>query len=62
MDPTVRLDEWAVVGPKSRLEKGVEIRRSILWENVRVHVGVKVVDSIVTANQEVKTDLISEIL
>jgi mannose-1-phosphate guanylyltransferase len=62
VDPTVRLDEWAVVGPNSRLEQGVEIRRSILWENVRVHAGVKVVDSIVTANQEVKRDLISEII
>jgi NDP-sugar pyrophosphorylase family protein len=62
MDPTARLEEWAVVGPKSRLERDVEIRRSILWENVHVRVGVKVIDSIVTSNQEVERDLISEIL
>ena len=62
LDPTVRLEEWAVVGPKSRLEQGVEIRRSILWENVRVRFGVKVIDSIVTSDQEVDRDLISEIL
>jgi NDP-sugar pyrophosphorylase family protein len=61
VDPTVRLEEWAVVGPESRLEQGVEIRRSILWENVRVRAGVKVIDSIVTSNQDVERDLISEI-
>ncbi len=62
VDPTARLAEWAVVGPDNRLEQDAEIRRSILWENVRVHAGVKVVDSIVTSNQEVRRDLISGIL
>ncbi len=62
LDASVKLSDWAVVGPKSRLEQNVEIRRSILWENVRVRAGVKVIDSIVTSDQDVETDLISEIL
>ena len=62
VDSTVRLEEWAVVGPESRLDEGAEIKRSILWEQVRVRAGVRVVDSIVTSNQEVERDLFSEIL
>jgi len=62
IDPSVTLAEWAVIGENGDLEEGVEIKRSILWEKVRVKKGVKVIDSIVTSSKEVKVDLINEIL
>jgi len=56
---STRLRDWAIVGEKTRLEQGVEITRSILWEKVTVKRGVKVVDSIVTASREVTHDLMN---
>lgn len=56
---STRLRDWAIIGEKTRLEQGVEITRSILWEKVTVKKGVKVVDSIVTASREVTHDLIN---
>ena len=61
IDRSVRFHEWAVVGEKAHVEKNVEIKRSILWENVRVKKGTKVIDSIVTSFKEVDRDLIKEI-
>jgi NDP-sugar pyrophosphorylase family protein len=61
LDPSVKIEEWAIVGEKNRLEKDVEIRRSILWDEVRVKEGEKVIDSIVTSCREVNRDLIGEI-
>ncbi len=58
----VRFSSWAVVGAGSSLEEGAEIRRSILWEQVRVRSGVRVVDSVVTAGRVVERDLIGEVL
>ena len=60
IDPSVTLGEWAVLGEKTCLEKGVEVRRSILWNNVRVKEGTKIIDSIVTSSKEVDRDLIGE--
>lgn len=59
--PSARLEEWVVVGNGGRIEKDVEIRRSILWEAVTIRKGVKVIDSIVTSSQEVKRDLNDQI-
>ena len=61
VDASVRLEEWAIVGAKSYLEKDVEIRRSIIWDGVRVKGGKKVIDSIVTSSREVDRDLINTI-
>lgn len=62
IDPSVKLEEWAVLGENGELEEGVKIKRSVLWENVRVRRGVKIIDSVVTSSKEVKKDLISAIL
>ena len=59
--PSARLEEWVVMGDGCHLEEGVELRRSILWEGVRVKAGKKVVDSIVTAFNRVEEDLIGQI-
>ena len=58
---SVRLKEWAIVGENSHLEKGVEICRSILWDNVRVKKNTRITDSIVTSFRKVEKDLIKEI-
>ncbi|MBW2358558.1 MAG: nucleotidyltransferase family protein [Deltaproteobacteria bacterium] len=58
----IRAHVSAVIGEKAILEHDVEVRRSILWKNVKVKRGIKVIDSIVTASREVVTDLIDEIL
>jgi mannose-1-phosphate guanylyltransferase len=59
---TARIKDWAVIGENVRLEEGVEIRRSILWEEVRIKKGRKVIDSIVTSSNAVARDLIDSIL
>jgi len=59
---SARLKEWVVIGRDTSLEEGVEIRRSVLWEGVRVKKGLKVIDSIVTSSKEVREDLVGQVL
>ena len=59
---SVRLKEWAVIGKDARLEEGVEIHRSVLWEGVRLNKGLRVIDSIVTSSKEVREDLVGQVL
>ncbi|MBW1868278.1 MAG: NDP-sugar synthase [Deltaproteobacteria bacterium] len=59
---SVRLKEWAVIGRDTSLEEGVEIRRSVLWEGVRVKKGLKVIGSVVTSAKEVREDLVGKTL
>jgi NDP-sugar pyrophosphorylase family protein len=61
LDASVRLEDWAIVGENAHLERDVEIRRSILWEGVKVEKGVRIIDSIVTSFREVKQDLNGQI-
>jgi NDP-sugar pyrophosphorylase family protein len=56
------LKEWVVIGKDTNLEEGVEIRRSVLWERVKVKKGLRVIDSIVTSSKEVREDLVGKIL
>ena len=58
---SVKLEEWAIVGDNVRIEEGVEISRSVLWENVAVRKGRRIVDSIVTSWNDVGRDLINEV-
>ena len=59
---SARLKEWAVIGRDTNLEERVEIRRSVLWERVRVKKGLRVIDSIVTSSKEVREDLIGQVI
>ncbi len=54
------LKEWAIVGEGTTLEGNVEIRRSILWDGVKVKQGRRVIDSIVTSGRTVEQDLVDE--
>jgi mannose-1-phosphate guanylyltransferase len=61
IDPDATLKEWAVIGKGSSIEKGAFVRRSVLWSDVVVREGVKVVDSIVTTGVIVQKDLVGGI-
>lgn len=59
---SAKLKDWGVIGKHSQLHEGVEIKRSVLWENVTVRKKIQVVDSIVTASKTVKFDMRNEVL
>jgi mannose-1-phosphate guanylyltransferase len=61
VDQSVKYKGWAAIGEKAVLEKGVEIGRSILWDNVVVKKGIKIFDSVVTSSKEVDHDLSDEV-
>ena len=60
IDDSAKLEDWAVIGEQTILEEDVEIRRSILWDEVRVRKGAKVIDSVVTSFRTVDRDLIQK--
>ncbi len=51
-----RIKDWAVLGDNAKVEKGAEIARSILWENVTIKEGVRITDSIIATAGEVRED------
>ncbi len=55
------LKDWAVLGDGICVEKGAEVRRSILWGNVTVKEGVRVIDSIITFAGQVTEDLVGAV-
>jgi NDP-sugar pyrophosphorylase family protein len=57
IDPSARIEDWAVIGDGCRIEEGASIRRSVLWEGVEVKAGIGVRDSVVAAETKVTTDL-----
>ncbi len=59
--PSVHVSDWAVIGQGAVLEREVEIKRSILWEGVKVRNRVKIIDSIVTSSRSVEYNLYNEI-
>ena len=58
VDPDATLKEWAVIGEGSSIEKGAHVKGSVLWSDVVIREGVKVVDSIVTTGVVVEKDLV----
>jgi len=61
IDPSARLDDWAVIGDGCFIEEGASIRRSVLWEGVEVKAGISIRDSVVTDCAKVETDLREDI-
>ena len=59
--PSVKFEDWAVVGERSALARGTEIRASVLWEGARVRKAVKIANSVVTGSREVTADLIGRL-
>jgi mannose-1-phosphate guanylyltransferase len=62
IDPSVEFKGWATVGERAVLETGVQIEDSILWNDVTVKKGRRVVNSIITSAQEINRDIVNEIL
>jgi NDP-sugar pyrophosphorylase family protein len=61
IEPDVAFMGWAAIGDRCILEKGILISDSILWEDVRIKKGCKIVGSIVTSGKTVGKDLNQEI-
>ncbi len=53
----VEIEDWAVIGNGTVIEKDAKISGSVLWNNVRVKEGVRIRDSIVTSGKEVSHDI-----
>lgn len=60
--PSARLKGWAVAGRGTVLEDGVEVERSVLWDNVTVKKGVRIKDSVVTSSKVIGHDLVNEMV
>jgi mannose-1-phosphate guanylyltransferase len=61
IDPDATLAEWAVLGKRCAVEKDALVERSVLWSDVIVREGVRVVDSVVASGIVVETDLIGAV-
>jgi len=57
IDLTAIKEDWVVIGKGSCVEKGATVKRSVLWDNVVVKEGVKVIDSVVASGVIVKKEL-----
>jgi NDP-sugar pyrophosphorylase family protein len=57
IDPSALLEEWAVIGKGSILEKGVRLKRSIIWDNVRIKENTSIADSVITSSRVIQDDL-----
>jgi mannose-1-phosphate guanylyltransferase len=60
--PSAVITDWAVMGHGTVLEEAAEVGRSVLWEDVTVREGIRIMDSIVTSSKTVKEDLVGETL
>jgi mannose-1-phosphate guanylyltransferase len=58
VDPEAALNGWAVLGSRCSIEQGAMVQGSILWDEVTVRAGVRVVDSVVTTGVIVEKDII----
>jgi mannose-1-phosphate guanylyltransferase len=58
VDPDAILKEWAVIGKGGSIENGALVKRSVLWSDVVIREGIRVVDSIVTTGVVVEKDLV----
>jgi len=58
IDSGATLKDWAVIGKRSSIERGTLVQRSVLWNDVIIKEGIRVVDSVVTSGVIVEKDLI----
>ena len=62
IDPDACLEDWAVIGKGCSIQSNALVKRSILWNDVIIRRGIKVVDSIVTSGVIVEKDLFGEVV
>jgi len=58
IDSGATLKDWAIIGKRSSIERSTLVQRSVLWNDVIIKEGVRVVDSVVTSGVVVKKDVI----
>jgi mannose-1-phosphate guanylyltransferase/phosphomannomutase len=58
---SVKMEGYCVIGRNCILEDDVELKRSILWDNVHVKRGLKIEDSIVTFSRLVQHNLFNQV-
>jgi mannose-1-phosphate guanylyltransferase len=58
INPEAFLNKWAVLGNRCSIERGAIVQGSVLWNDVTVRQGVRVVDSVVTSGVIVEEDLV----
>jgi len=60
--PSAMITDWAVIGNRTVLEAEANVGRSVLWEDVTVRKGIRVMDSVVTSAKTVTEDLTGKII
>jgi len=58
IDSGATLKDWVVIGKRSSIERGTLVQRSVLWNDVIIKEGMRVVDSVVTSGVVVEKDLV----
>jgi mannose-1-phosphate guanylyltransferase len=56
--PEASLNGWAVLGSRCSIEQGAIVKGSVLWDEVTVSAGVRVVDSVVTTGVVLERDIV----
>ena len=58
IDSSATLKDWAVIGKGTSIEQNVLVQRSVLWNDVIIREGTRIIDSVVTSGVIVEKDLI----
>jgi mannose-1-phosphate guanylyltransferase len=58
IDSGATLKDWVVIGKRSLIERGTLVQRSVLWNDVIIKEGMRVVDSVVTSGVVVEKNLV----
>lgn len=58
VSPEADLNEGAILGSRCTVEKGAIVQGSVLWDDITVREGVRVIDSVVASGVIVEDDLI----
>ena len=58
IDSSATLKDWAVIGKGASIERNVLVQRSVLWNDVIIREGTRIIDSVVTSGAIVEKDLI----
>jgi len=58
IDSSATLKDWAVIGKRSSIGRTSIVQRSVVWNDVIIKEGVRVVDSVVASGVVVEKDLI----
>lgn len=58
INPEASLNKWAVLGSRCSIERGAIVQGSVLWNDVTVREGIRVVDSVVTSGVTLEQDIV----